>query len=485
MKEVLNHNRKKMKSLKTGIFASVILAAFLCLVPFLCLSFFIHPVNDDYFYAITHLNVNCFDAVIDSYANWSGRFLATFISSLNPLSLYGSDAVFYYKVSSFVLILIFFVSLFIGFRILLGKYLSNLKTAFLASLFFILYISLCPKISELFYWFSSYTAFTIPNILAFILLSTLPIKNKYLFSIQCLLSFLIPGGNEVTAVLFVMLLLFLSYATRNKRIYALAIISMVSILLVILSPGNGVRMSGQLSAHPYLWSALLSTGQTLSWFFLWLPVLIVATLLYVPLVGVCLPRFEMFHVKFRYYVLFFGVTVFLAHIPPTLGLSSVMIGRTANSLYFFFIILYFIGVHILLDKYREKIDFFISKCYSEKMEAVLVFCFIFICPFSLESPVLTAYLDLISGKASTYDSMWNERDRVSLQADSQRVVTFEAFVCPPKTIYINDLETDAGGQFCNAYKDYNKLKCDVQVEEGEPVFYSNFETVFRLGKSVR
>lgn len=474
-----------MKSLKTYILVSVILTAFLCIVPFLYLSFFIHPVNDDYFYAITHWNVNCFDAVIDSYSNWSGRFLATFISSLNPLSICYGNAVFYYKIYSFVLILLFFGSLFLGFKVLLGKYLSNLKTAFLACLFFTIYISLCPKISELFYWFSSYTAFTIPNILAFVLLSSLRIKNRYMFFIQCLLSFLIPGGNEVTAVLFVMFLLFLSYATRSKRIYTLAAISIISIVIVILSPGNGVRMSGQLSAHPYLWSALLSTAQTISWFFLWLPVLIIATLLYVPLIGVSLPRFKMFDIKFRYYVLFLFITVFLAHIPPTLGLSSVMIGRTANSLYFFFIFLYFIGIHILLNKYHEKIDFFISECYSEKMVAILTFCFVFIAPFSLESPVVTAYFDIISGKAHTYNLMCSERDKSSRQASSQSVVTFKAFTTPPKTIYINDLETDTSGQFCNAYRECNKLKCKVRVEEGEPVYFSNFETIFRLGKDLR
>lgn len=474
-----------MKNLKTYILISVILVAFLCTIPFLYLSFFIHPVNDDYFYAITHLNVNCFAAVYDSYSNWSGRFLATLISGLNPLSLFYGNSVFYYKLYSFILILIFWGALLVGFKVLSGKYLSNLKIIFLASLFFITYISLCPKISELFYWFSAYTAFTIPNIMAFILLSTLRIKNKFLFFIQCVLSFLIPGGNEVTAILFVMFLLFLSYATRNKRIYTLTIISLTSILIVILSPGNAVRMSGQLSSHPYLWSIILSTLQTISWLFLWLPALIIVTLVYVPFIGVDFPKFEIFNIKFRYYILFLLVTVFLAHIPPTLGLSSVMIGRTANSLYFFFILYYFIGIHILLNKYHEKVNFFISKCYSEKMEAILVFCFIFICPFSLESPVVTAYFDIISGKANTYDSMNNGRDKFSLQAPSQSVVTFKAFAYPPKTIYINDLETDTCGQFCNAYKAYNQLKCKVRVEEGEPVYFSNFETVFKLGKNLR
>ncbi len=462
---------------------TIIFFTIICIIPFLYISFYIHPTNDDYVYALTHIDMNCWEAMIDSYLNWSGRFFATLISSLNPLSI-TSQPIVWYKIYSFILILFFCATIFLSAYLLFRKIFSLRHIIATSCFFILLYLTLCPKVSELFYWFSSYTAFTIPNIVALLFLALFRYKHPIVLVLQAILAFLIPSGNEVTAILFVMTMIFLSYTMKEKRFYIMTLISILSIILVILSPGNSIRMDGQLSGHPYIWTLLISTFQTISWAILWLPTLILATFIYIPMIGIHIPSCKIWNIKISHYIIFTIITVFLAHIPPTLGLSSVMIGRTANALYFFYILLYFIGVQIIIEKNKERIADFLSFKYTHIICGSATFCFIFLGSFNLESPICTAYMDIISGKAQAYNQQWNNRNHMAQETNSG-IVIFNSFDIVPKTIYINDLEDKANAQFCNAYAEYYQLDCQVQTTARHARFTTNFETLFTIGKAMR
>ncbi len=460
---------------------SIIIISIICIFPYIYLCQYCHPVNDDYSFALSHINTNCFQSVIDSYNNWSGRFFATFISSTNPLSIY-EKPVMVYKIYSTIIIILFWIVPFFSFRILFKNKLTNLNITALSCLFFITFMALCPKVSELFYWFSSYTAFTIPSILSIFFFSIL-IKDNYIYTfIQFLLAFIIPGGNEVTAILFVSSLLFISFITKNKRIILLTAIAFLSILIVILSPGNSIRMSYQLSQTPYLWSFVISVGQTISWGYFWLPTLILATFLYIP-IGIKIQIDFLHKIKISHYLLFVLSSVLLAHIPPTLGLSSVVIGRTANALLFYFILYYFIGIQILINNtniFNNKIF------YKKKFIYTLGFCFIFLCQFSIESPTTTAYIDILSKKAEQYNNIWTLRDSLAMKnKDNNNTIAFESLGITSKSLYSKDLETNSDGEFCKAYKDYNDLKCKVFVKDDNIQFMNNYETLFYFAKSKR
>lgn len=461
---------------------SLIIISIICIFPYIYLCQFCHPVNDDYSFALSHIDTDCFQSVIDSYNNWSGRFFATFVSSSNPLSIYEKPVVLY-KIYSVIIVILFWIIPFISLRILLKNKLTNLNITALSCLFFITFMTLCPKVSELFYWFSSYTAFTIPPILSILFFSILIKENNIYTFIQFLLAFIIPGGNEVTAILFVSSLLFLSFITRKKRIIVLTTVAFLSIFIVILSPGNSIRMSYQLSQTPYLWSFIISIGQTLSWGYFWLPTLILATFLYIP-IGIKLQKIDCLHkIKISHYLFFVISSILLAHIPPTLGLSSVVIGRTANALLFYFIIYYFIGIQILINNTNIfKYEIF----YKKKFIYSLGFCFTFLCLFSIESPTTTAYIDILSKKAEQYNNIWTQRDSLA-QNNKDKICTiaFEPLGITSKSLYSKDLETNTDGEFCKAYEEYNNLKCKVFVKDNNIQFMNNYETLFYFAKSKR
>lgn len=474
-----------MKSGKIYVFV-IVAISIICLLPFLYVCRYVHPVNDDYSFAMTHIGSNCFAAVVDSYFNWSGRYLATFLSSLNPLS-YSVDSMFWYKVASTIMVLLFFFVPIVAFRVMAGKYLGKFRSAALGCLFFIMFMALCPKVSELFYWFSSYVAFTVPSLVALLFFAILPRGGRLFTALQCLLAFVIPGGNEVTAVLFVMTVLFLALVTRNRRIMLLAAIAVVAIVIVILSPGNGVRMGYQLSGHPYLWTVMVSVLQTLSWGVLWLPALLLVTMVYVPLVGVRLCGLKIFNIKPLHYVIFVTLSVLMAHIPATLGLSSVITGRTANSLLFFFILYYFFGVQIIINRHADALKKALAMKYCHRACAVMLFCFTFLCPLTLEGPVATAYFDIACGKAARYDAILTERDILAMEncENVDTVVWFKPLGITSKTLFVKDLGTVPDAMFCYDYSHYHKLKCKVAVDGDDIRFISNYETIFLMGKQVR
>ena len=260
----------------------------------------------------------------------------------------------------------------------------------------------------------------------------------------------------------------------------------LGIVVVMMSPGNAVRMSGQLSGHPYLWTVVVSVAQTLSWAYLWIPALLLATLVYIPLVGLRLSGMRIFNVRPMFYVAFVVVAVLLAHIPPTLGLSSVMTGRTANSLLFFFIPFYFFGIQMIIARNEESVSKIFSFGKSWIVVALAAFCYVFLCPLSLESPVSTAYFDIISGKAKRYHDIRTARDRQAQEHKNENMlVLFEPLGVTSRTLFSKDLETSPDECFCDAYRRYHGLRCKVAVKSDDVRFITNYETIFSIGKAVR
>jgi hypothetical protein len=353
------------------------------------------------------------------------------------------------------------------------------------ALMMLIYITLYPSVSQGFYWFSAYTAFTLPSLLYFWLLCLLVRKGPCSFVLSCVLALLIPGGNEVIAVITVCTLLYLFLIYRERRYGVLLFFSCVATFIVVLSPGNGVRMAQQLSLHPYLWSLLLSVSQTVSWLFLWLPILLVATLLYVPLVGRKLSTSAVFNVSLFKFIIAFLVTVVLAHVPPTLGLSSVMIDRTANCLLMFFIPAYFYGVTLLLHKYPH-VATSIDALFSNRfISAATYFCFLFIGPFAIEQPVVTAMVDLVTGKAMDYAAIQQKRIHMAQNGAAGESLQLPSFGITPKSLFVKDLGSSPDDEFNQDFCSIYGAKSGVFVRDTDITFEDNWSSIKNYGKAKR
>lgn len=468
---------------------TLILISIICALPLIYISKYVHPINDDFSFALQHVTNGWFQSVVDSYCSWSGRYLATAISSANPYAI-SSSPLPMLRIYSLVLVILIYLTPVTASIILLKKKLGVTGAFSFGTLIFLIYMSLCPSVSELAYWFSSYTAFTIPNLLALLFFSILPKRRPIFIAIQALLALLIPGGNEVTAVLFVMTLAYLYYTYRCRRLLYLLTLSVIAITLVILSPGNGIRMTHQLSAHPYLWTICISIAQTISWMFIWLPALMISSLVYIPLFGLRISKSDIFSIKFRTFLIFSISAIFLAHVPPTYGLSSVVIGRTANSLLFFFIIFYFWGLNILLHKYKDSINIWggnLTGSITRRLATYSTFCFIFILPLNINSPITTAITDIITFKAKTYSDIHDNRlHEARLHASlPDSILCLQPLGVTSKTLFVKDLDATPTEEFSTNYCKIYGLKGSVYVPPDEIFFESNFDALKNLGKHMR
>lgn len=472
-----------------GPYVLLILLFFASILPFIYISRYVHPVNDDFTFALRHVSADWLQSVVDSYRSWSGRYFATAVSSLNPYTGFPQPLKMLRIYSAVLSALMFAVPVCAG-MMLTGKYTGRLRGAALGALFGLCYMALCPSASQLLFWFSSYTAFTLCSLLALVFFSILSRDSRACVAIQGLLAFLIPGGNEVTAVLFVSVLAYLAYTYRSRRLVALTLIACVAVVIVILSPGNAIRMTYQLSSHPRLWAVTLSFLQTCGWCVLWLPSLMIASLVYVPLFGLRLSELKIFDTSLAGYFGFALTTVFLAHIPPTYGLSSVMIDRTANSLLVFFILLYFWGLNIFLNRYAATLKSAMRPLHGRsgrRLVAAAFFVFTFTLPFNIDSPVATAVTDIVTGKARKYSDVQTSRleEARLCDTDGTEVCRLSPFGITSRTLFVKDLDADPDGEFSTDYCKVNGLKCKVSAPADEVWFESNFDALKHLGKKSR
>ncbi len=471
---------KTVGTMRTGYM--LVGVAVLAFIPFFILCGYVFPVNDDYYFALEHIDRNCFESVVDSWNNWSGRYFATFISSVNPFVISRSPFLLF-MIFSAVVVLLFMIS-FIFFPLIgLKRYLRGIECMGLGALLLLVYISLFPSVSQAFYWFSSYTAYTIPSLMYMLLIVLLLRKDRIAGVTAFILAAIIPGGNEVIAVLTVCTLLYVSWIYGGRRYHLLTCVSVIAMIIVMLSPGNGIRMEYQLSSHPYIWTVAVSFIQTVGWLFLWMPLLLVATVIYIPLYGYRLSASVIFDVSFSRYLFAFAVTVFLAHIPPTLGLSSVMVDRTANCLLVFYVIAYFYGVNILLHRNagmtKRLTEIILSRRYV--MYGAL-FAFLFIGPFSLESPFGTAVVDILTGKASSYEDIQSRRVELTRNSCQGDTVMLPALGVTSRSLFVKELDDN---DFIYDYRMINGGEGMICVESGDVMFEDNFTSLKNYNKRNR
>lgn len=463
----------------------LIVISLLATIPFLILCGCVFPVNDDFTFGLRHIQKNVFQVSSDIYLYWSGRYFATFISSLNPFVV-SDDPIPLFRIYSAVAVVLTALVLTLSPAICFPKKLTTYQSIGLGGIFLLTYLALLPSVSQAFYWFSSCTAFTIPSLLYVMLVALTAANGKASYFIACTLALIVPGGNEVTAVITVGTLGYIAFTYRDRKYWLLLTLSAIAFLLVALAPGNTPRMANQhIWANAGLWSLTFSIGQTISWIFLWGPVLLLATTIYIPLFGRKLASLPICDVSFSRYLVCFFITIILAHIPPTYGVSSAIVDRTANCLLIFVIIGYFHGVNILLRKHRATADRLASLLSGKWIFGTSLFCFLFAGPFSIDSPVATAVTDIITGKAADYKRIQQQRVDIVRLVRNEEPVMLPPLGLTSKSLFVKELESAPDTEFTSAFSRIYQSRARVYVEDREVRFEDNLTALKNYAKKGR
>ena len=248
-------NDKSVVKLLLGLFW---IAVTLFLGGLVVLSFFNHATADDYFALYNEQKFGFIGFQKFIYMHWGGRYFSSLIAAIFSANGY---LVHHYYVHTILLIVFTLIASYIFVsvisRYLINKAIVKRERIMLAALLTILQFVIYPELSTALYWFSSAVTYQISVILLMLLVATtikiLQEKSSkttaLLFFFLILLVLACNGSNEVSAIFSGVLMLIILILYKKKfnahlgKIIVLALIYVLSIIALIIAPGNRERMT--------------------------------------------------------------------------------------------------------------------------------------------------------------------------------------------------------------------------------------------------
>ena len=409
--------------------------AVLLIFPFLVLSFFCHPQNDDYVFAKWTMSDGFVRSNIRWYSLWTGRYFSTALASMNPI-VWKSIAAYKAVAACTVVLAVSAVYFFVA--SILEREIPRMRKLLIAGIMVAVYLYNMPAVNPGLYWMTGSMTYQMGNILfAFLLGWLIRIvraetnrQRSLSIAASCLLVFLASGTNEVTMILVLLLTLFVAVYSSwyNRTLYLptvlVFLVSLASCLLVMKAPGTTLRFGNAQHDAVRAFAGSFVYGFTYAGEWLFTSPLLLFSVLLIPFMAehpLLYPQRAVNSLAsivlfiFLYFVLFF----------PALYSTGLLVARTVNSICFFFHIGYFLSVYFVVSHcVRSGKTLFFS--LSRRFELIVLISIVALF-FVGSSNTKTAYEDLISGRAQRFDRDMNERYRLIAQCHS--------YVCevPPLT----------------------------------------------------
>ena len=446
----------------------VLLFLFLTIIPFIILSFYVHPCWDDFEYSEIAYKNGFFHSQYIWYETWSGRYFSTAVlSTINPLLF---RSVIGYKIITALFILLFIVSVYYLVSEIASESI-NLKQKLICTLSFC-YLFVCglPASDLALFWLASTVIYQFANIMMLVLtvlfIRFIKIRNvsisKGLVISICLLIFAIEGSNEVsmltTTIFFAAVFAGNFILTRkfDKYLFLFAAASVISFLIVYLAPGNDYRLTTNPDSHQLLYS-LKNSAIDLIKFIIYriynLPLLIFSVLFisfYYKIVSFKKSEdikvmINPFHSVALYLIILFS-GIFVSY--WSLGTSTPY--RTLNVIFFIFLLGWFLNIMIIVNYLyaKEKL-----KMNDIPGYAYILLCLAVLFSFMKETgSVKEAYKDLVSGKAQKFNAQLNDRYS-SIYSSTTDTVKVDSLSNIPRSFFYYDIGPDPNGK-------YNKLQSE-------------------------
>lgn len=409
-------DKKRLKNL-------VLLFLLLSLIPFLILTFFCHPAYDDFCNTKHILNNGFIQRQIILYNKAGGRYFATaLLTVVDPLT---NESFRGYKALAFLIIALSFISLFSFVSGLFDSRVSRLDKLIVAAFLLALFSNQTPELTEMYYFMTGaivYQFATILTLFFFALVIRVPQQSKpvklFMTILSCVLIFAIVGSNEISMLILAILTFtttFYLWLNRSQERWRWLIFSLVTIIcgaIVVLAPGNAIRASflppGQ---HRFGYSVAMSLRQEVSFLSIWLSnfAFVLSTIFFIPFVATLADK-SSFLKNIRVHPLISSLLLllllFIGFFPAYWSQGIMGQHRTVATVYFFFLLGWFLNIVIWMNYLREKHGWQAAKLpnYVYAIGVPLI-----LCTLLLANNTRGAIADLASGRAYRYDRAVNER----------------------------------------------------------------------------
>ena len=415
-----------------------ILLGILTLVPFLLLSFFNHPATDDYYFSYYSKLYTATESPFWMYNNVGGRYFANTILCFNPVYF---DCTYLFKILPILLLIFFCFSVYTFISSILDEASKSKKIAF-TGLISSLFLYQLPDSCSAFYWMPGVISYQLSlslSLLGFAFLIQF-YKTKKVIRLLFATLFLIGslGCNEITIVLTLMFLYFIALHSIfilkkiNLPLLLIIIIATGFSAFAILAPGNAIRAKAIPVPHEFIYSVTHSITTSIGFLLKWLPIILICSLFFVDTIykKIALVKNKSIFIN---PMLAFGVlfsVLFFGFFPGFWINKNVLPDRAINTVYFFFILATIYLLVCTLHYLNTKHQFVIQLTSTSKY---VLGSIIFISMFS-NTPIYTAYRDLLTGKASKYSQEMDNRLDLIVNSTTKKVVV-PALKNQPETIF--------------------------------------------------
>lgn len=256
---------------KKVIFQSVIIMFCIgIMIPFMVMAMYSRPCADDLNYSamvyqtiksgnhnIFHILKTAYDVDVMYYNTWQGLYTSAFLLALQP----GIFSEKLYGIGAIILIILMLGCIYLALHMinkhLWGKCFDRLSVAMFSFVTTAIILIGLPSTTEGLYWFNGAWNYVPFFFLSIVNASVLVVWNsinesrkKWLYIIiSSLLSFIISGGNHVTAFLNIMLLTFvLAISVYKQKVTALPIaislgVAIFGFYIMYKAPGTAARQA--------------------------------------------------------------------------------------------------------------------------------------------------------------------------------------------------------------------------------------------------
>lgn len=448
--------RKLFVNKKDLLITSVLV---LLLLPFIYISLFIHPIADDFTYAVKGRTYDIFDNLVGEYLNWNGRYFSNLLVIINPIT-YGWFGL--YKVIPIVLIVFTVFAFYIFTSAIFTRNFKSQVKFQISLILTLLYLHQMPDLAEGIYWYTGAVTYHLGNIIFLITASLLALQynNRYVFSnkvihyfIFVILLFLLNGMNEIHVIILWLFFgtILIAYFSYNKKlnvvVLLLLIASLLFSLILILSPGNEVR-AAHFSENHRLWNSLLmSSAQTIRFLgeWLWSLPLLFASLLFLYFRKWLNEKMSLlassFFLKPWQSLLIIPAVIFIGAFPAYWGTGILGQHRTMNVSYFLFLIIWFVNLTICFN-YLSRCNFAIRYKFLLNLnhtKEIILISGLFL-SLILTGNSYTVLSDLISSRAHNFSKQME--DRYQIIKNSKDTAFIRTIYLPPESIFVSDVSTD-------------------------------------------
>lgn len=448
------------------------------LLPVMYLGRYNHPTGDDYYYgaetravweetgSITKTVMEAVRGTAYQYQVWQGSYSAMFLMYLPP-NIFGEDA---YHFVTFGILLLFSAGIFYFLKPVVCTFMKGSVSLWMmeSSLLTMLSVQTVEFQGESFFWFNGsiyYTGYYALTCIFFgLILRYLDTPKRYRLAVLIFLAFFLAGGNYVSLLPTVLLLLLLviyliwTHSERVRAVICVFSLMMLGFFINILAPGNQVRKAGMWSIPA--WKAIAKAlFQGIKYMTAWTGIwLILALLILTPYLW---RSYSKVKIRFRYPFLAagFGYGIFCSMSCSVFyTMNSTGPARVVAIVYYAYLLFVFLEYWYLLgcfyritEKMRQSLKSGgAGREASVNKAAAAAWGIIFLILAGTqiftgglgETTTARAVHLLKNGEAAGYEQGYRDRLRI-LEDDMVQNVVFQPYENQPDMLYVGDFPEDA------------------------------------------